>query len=923
MMNWKRFSVIASIVFSCCLPAFVLCDKVYLDGVEMKFKVQTDTNIKDEGSRIRKAISGDDTHQELCRTSSQCTGNQTLFDPSTYYKCYCDNACHQTFKDCCPDFVKTCGPQQETREKSKTSWKCFELDLALRRNCYLYGPTGIWMVWNCSESWPTDETRAKCENASEKFSYPIEDFLPVVGKNGFTFRNKHCAVCNGIKNYITWEIVIQGFITPPRDYSIDEKLQFALANGGYIERIGPGEEQPRRYCAGIRYKDTCSNKTHPDYDKCKKGPVETVSKIPYRYYKNEYCALCNGESKGTNNIWGRSLAVCLNPTTGELPEGFSIVFRKDTNTKIEFQVKKENCPQGLVYDDNLEYCREGVVTIAEDILSDLFLVALWFEARALPTPPLDPFTFRTLGPLPNINNITAHLKSALIKNFVLKSNQITAVKLHRQNDQSTFLVATFHLQLTPYQEFILANQKNASHLNISTTSQKFLELLKFTTNFTLKSGIYRFSVVKLVSRQLACFQGRMLQPHEYEVDTISGNIFDNTSGTVFSRNKYTFLGKIGGNITICGKLVLSGCHDGAFVTLNKSEYFIHQNLTIFHYGTNKSFSLGDYQIIEDSSSIHQSGLSSFQNTSLPENSTIAICLPFGGIFNTTKEVTKLETTETSYALKILTLAGFTISILFLLFLLITYGIFKELRTLPGLNLMSLAISMLLSHLIWLTGTAFFQDTKTCQVLGIIEHYLFLVAFMAMSVISYHSCVVFSRPFGVSRNSLAKFAKYSVIVWLTPAIFIAVCISLDQTKAIFDIYDNSCWLSTDKAVLYLFLLPAAVLLLFNICTFIKTALALSCNKEDSHLLNKDRKQNLIVCIKLATLVGFPWLFAFLGVFFPDIEVFQYLFVIFACFQGFYVAVAFVCNKKTLRLYKKLRKDDGGTAPAPRNQIFEMS
>ena len=920
MMDWKRFSVVASIVFSYFSFTFILCDKVYLDSVEMNSKVQIDTNIKDDGSRIRRAINGDGTHLDICGTSSQCSGNQTVFDTtSDYYNCYCDNACYEIFKDCCPDFVKTCGPQQETRKNSQTSWKCFEVDLPLPGGgCYLYGPVGIWMVWNCPESWPTDQARAKCENMSEKLSYPIEDFLPVVGENGFTFRNKHCAECNGIKYYTTWDIDIRVPIPPPRNYNIDEKLKFALANNGSIQRIGPSWEQPRRYCAGIKYKDSCSNKAHPANSQCKNGPVETVSNS-YRYYKNEYCAFCNGESKDIRK-GRRSMEACSGGPV--FPKEFSIVFRLDTNTKIESKRMEKACPEGLVYDDSLEYCREGLVVEAEDILSDVFLVVLWFKEGAIKIP-LNPSTFRTLEPLPNINNITVHLKSALIKNFLLKSNQITAVKLHRKNVLSTFLVATFHLQLTSYQELILANQNNASRLNISKTSPKFLQLLKFTTNFTLKSGIYRFPVVKLVSRQLACFQGRMLQPHEYKVDTISGNIFDNTSKNVFSRNKYTFLGKIGENITICRKLVLSGCHDGAFVTLNTSEYFIHQNLTIFHYGTNKSFNFGDYQIIEDSSSVHQSGPSSLQNTSLLENSTIAICLPFRGIFNTTKEVTKSETTQTSYALKISTLVGFTVSTLFLLFLLITYGIFKELRTLPGLNLMSLAISMLLSHLIWLIGAAFFQDTKTCQVLGIIEHYLFLVAFIAMSVISYHSCVVFSRPFGVSSNSLAKFAKYSVIVWLTPAIFIAVCISLDQTKAIFDIYDDSCWLSTDKAVLYLFLLPAAVLLLFNICTFIKTALVLSCYNKDSHLLNKDRKQNLIVCTKLATLVGFPWLFAFLGVFFPDIEVFQYLFVIFACLQGFYVAVAFVCNKKTLHLYKKLRKDDVGTASAPRNQTFEMS
>ena len=346
-------------------------------------------------------------------------------------------------------------------------------------------------------------------------------------------------------------------------------------------------------------------------------------------------------------------------------------------------------------------------------------------------------------------------------------------------------------------------------------------------------------------------------------------------------------------------------------------------LTIFHYQTNRTFNFGEYQIIEGSS--HQINLDIFQNASFPRNSAIAICLPFPQTFNATEKIKVVTKSDTGYPLRILTLICFSISILFLFVLLVTYWLFNELRTLPGLNLMSLALSMLLSQVIWLVGTAHFMNKKTCEVLGIIEHYLFLVTFMAMSVISYHSCVVFSRPFNTIPNNarpvLSKFTKYSSMAWISPAIFIAVCVTLDQTEATFDIYGTNCWLSTGKAVLYLFILPTATIMLFNIVTFIKTALAL-CNKSDSQLLHKNRKQNLIACTKLATLVGFPWLFAFFGVIFPDTEAFEYLFVVFACLQGFYMGVAFVCNKKTIQLYKnwwnKVRTQSG-----PTNETFQMS
>ena len=235
------------------------------------------------------------------------------------------------------------------------------------------------------------------------------------------------------------------------------------------------------------------------------------------------------------------------------------------------------------------------------------------------------------------------------------------------------------------------------------------------------------------------------------------------------------------------------------------------------------------QIIERGSS-NRSNLDMFKNASFPRNSTVAICLPFRQTFNRTEKIKK---SDTGYLLRNLTVICFSFSILFLLILLVTYCIFEQLRTLPGLILMSLAVSMLLSQLIWLIGTANFTNTRTCDVLRIIEHYLFLVAFMAMSVISYHSCIVFSRPFSRSPHNaspaLTKFLKYSSMAWISPAIFIALCVTLDQTKAIFDIYGTTCWLPTTEAVVYLFILPAAVITLFNIVTFTKTALALCYSK----------------------------------------------------------------------------------------------
>ena len=833
--------------------------------------------------RFRRATNSE--HREQCKTALQCTGNYTLFEKTDdYYNCYCDNACYETFKDCCPDFVKTCGAQKKTNTKnSQRLWKCLAVGdwNAHYQNvdtyCRLNGPSGIWMIANCSRNWALDETKTRCENAPDKFSFPVEDFLPVVGKNGFTYRNKHCAECNKETSYQSWDIVLEGPVTPPKEYNLDDRLRFVSENREKIRPTKPGKHMPRRYCAGARYADSCPNTSHPAYQECLNGPVETVGDSNRGYFKNEACTLCN---ENTTISEERTWLVCSADSATEI---FLMVLTvcKQTNSEptVKLEVKDYNCPTQPVYDEDLEYCSQEVITKIDDTFSDMFFIVLWIEngTKTIPT---------NLQP-PDINDITKHLKSGLAEKFALKPNQLTAFQFHLQYSQraATVFVATFYFTLTPYQEYIFANKNNTSNLKISTESQKFLGLLKFTTNFSMQSGGYRFPVIKLVSKQLACFQGKKLQSHEYEYDNISGNVIENTTGKIFSKNEYKILGNIAEDITICRKLVLSGCHNGSFVTLYEHEYFVYTNRTIFHYQTNKIFHFGEYQIIERGSS-KRTNLNTFQNSPFPMNSAIAICLPFKQIFNTT---------DTGYPLRILTQICFIISILFLFILLLTYWMFNELRTLPGLNLMSLSVSVLLSQVIWLVGTAHFINTKTCEVLGIIEHYLFLVTFMAMSVISYHSCVIFSRPLDRSSNNIpAQFVKYSSIAWISPAIFIALCVTWDQTQATFYIYGTTCWLSTRIAMLYLFILPVEVILLFNIVIIIKTALVL-CYNNDTEILRRDRKQNLIACAKLTTLVGFPWLFAFFGVIFPDAEAFEYLFVVFACLQGFYMGVAFVCNK----------------------------
>lgn len=135
------------------------------------------------------------------------------------------------------------------------------------------------MISRCSSDWSIDELRSRCENAPSKFSYLVEDYVPVVAEDFFTYRNKFCALSNGVKNYNSWEIYVETetFLTPPKEFDLSAKLKFIQNNGEIIYDIWSAKVQPR-ICFGKNYIDNCSLTTVNAslHKACLEGPVEVV-----------------------------------------------------------------------------------------------------------------------------------------------------------------------------------------------------------------------------------------------------------------------------------------------------------------------------------------------------------------------------------------------------------------------------------------------------------------------------------------------------------------------------------------------------------------------------------------------------------------------------------------------------------------------
>ena len=820
------------------------------------------------------------TSRRVRRSSTHrvCSGNRTTFvyDGNS---CFYDHACFKIFSDCCWDYPLLCGRQDLTKttdiKELVSAWKCVKFSSSLGLQCSINGVTGFWMISKCPASETFKGIKAKCEDAPTEFSYPVEVFIPVVGANALTYRNKYCALCNGMETYTSWDMRVDTYVVPPEGYDLNKQLKFILENGGRIGLFSPHEDQPRRYCYGLNYIDTCDNITNQHYERCVEGPIAVVTNKEYQYFKNLECASCNGYP---DLLKWHMAGICGRPAS----EKFSIVFKlKGTREEASTtSVISKLCPSGSVYDTSLKFCRKGYAVYSDNRLANEFLILLWLK---------HPRSGWKLN-----STFKSWLRTAFTSQFSLQPNQISEVTFHKQYKTNIFFVASVRLTLTPFQSLVMANP-NEPNLNTTWKNIAFLRLLNLTGNFTLVWDGYSVSVVKVVSKQLSCYGEE--KSHEQDIDRENGTFLGNKTGEQLLLDDYTIVKEEGGNVTLCRKLVLSDCTEGSYVPLAPKEYVTFPNLSIYYKASNSTFYFGEYLISESLNKEHNN-----LTTQNLRNTTIAICLPFKNTFNKTD--IKFKKSSTSYALGILTAIGFSISISCLVLLLTTYGLFKELRTVPGLNLMNLSFSMFLSQFIWLIGTSHFTGTTTCKAFAIVGHYLLQASFLAMSVISHHTCLTLSNPFigRIANKSWRRFLVYSAFVWFIPAIVVAICVSLDETEVFPVDYGTNCWMGTVNAKLYLFLLPLGILLLYNICRFIQTARGLSRHDKDRKMLQQKKgKQNLLICTKIATLVGFPWLFAFFGVLFPDVEVFEYLFVIFVCLQGLYIGMAFLFNKKTMKLY----------------------
>ena len=277
--------------------------------------------------------------------------------------------------------------------------------------------------------------------------------------------------------------------------------------------------------------------------------------------------------------------------------------------------------------------------------------------------------------------------------------------------------------------------------------------------------------------------------------------------------------------------------------------------------------------------------------------------------------------ETPLPFIIITYITTSISIVGSIAILLTYTIFKQLRTLPSKILMNLAAAFLAGDLIILLYgvSASLSDSIPVEVtatIAILLHFLFLSRFSWMSLMGFETCRVFNLAVNL-QSDISKKAKsillaiYLIIGWGLPLTITVITIIINYTTDDLVLYGEAFngsvgpprpWINHPTSAVIAFIIPAVLALLFNVVAFV-TLFVLLCkatNKERS--LQSFLKYFRIVGA-LFTAMGLTWLFGLIALI-PGQSWAWYPFIILNSTQAMWIAVWFLLTKKIIKLYISL-------------------
>ncbi|XP_020912909.2 uncharacterized protein LOC110250642 [Exaiptasia diaphana] len=654
-------------------------------------------------------------------------------------------------------------------------------------------------------------------------------------------------------------IPIRMKVTPPDGASQREKLEFVFT---YCTGISwkPRNGDPRRYC--LRIKSECdkstSDRLHRECNETIVGLVNDNECI----YKNIKCAKCNNKMMpnitcGPNGTAMEKKKKCPGTSLGppiSLPKPLSVLF--DFNSPESTRVETK-CNSAKVFDHHLGTCRK-TLTLPKNSEVDGYKIILWAKL-------IDKRQNKELNPHPVHVILTKSNMSVPSEDLatVLHVNPRNIRNLRIALDSSIF---EFEFDLI---ETLLKNNDSGA----------FDKILKFTKPFQITIVNFTFVVFKAISLNLSCPNFQVYWGNEYTPAVNQSTVYIKETGEVLHRQDYYLTGNGSRDILVCRRR--TNCSE-KWVLMEKEEFTVLRNRSVF---INASKIM--YAITEQ----------------FWQNRSLFVCENFS---NRHSMIEKDERVSS-----ILTLACMLMSIIGLLFVLVTYTLFAELRTTPGMNLINLSVAILLAQVLWIVGTWQTDKPMVCTAIAVLLHYFFLASFMWTSIIAFDTWRAFQSTnarcglASSKRSKRLQLLRYMAVGWVFVMVFVGACVILDTTEVVKAGYTSAasrgCFIAK-LGIVYFFIIPIALILLFNIVLYTLTMKAIHATTAQARVAvaHRNSRQSFWIYVRISSVMGFTWIFGFIAPF--GAKFLWYPFIVLNSFQGVYIALAFGLNQRARNLYK---------------------
>ncbi|KAK7069719.1 hypothetical protein SK128_004726, partial [Halocaridina rubra] len=319
-----------------------------------------------------------------------------------------------------------------------------------------------------------------------------------------------------------------------------------------------------------------------------------------------------------------------------------------------------------------------------------------------------------------------------------------------------------------------------------------------------------------------------------------------------------------------------GCHK---IHLSNDEFSIFGNGTVYVYNYSKLYEPDEYQL---------------------DKNGVYVCTPV------------VAGEKYSPVIAWVSLVGMGVSCICMTCHLVAFLLVPELRNIPGKNIASLCLSLLVSNATFIINMFVDPNAVACLVLAAAMYFFFLSSFCWMNVTAFDIWYTFKLTKTKLRvsggNQWRKFLAYSLYSWVLPGVAVASVIIIDTVRPdsipkdfLPYLGERWCWFGHRKALLVFFALPMTILIILNCAFFISTAwiitettLASANNPSSSHHKNKYK-----IHLRLAVLMGFTWLSGTLAGYL-QLEALWYVFVVLTTLQGAFIFIAFTCRRKVWRV-----------------------